>query len=185
MNSVDLKKELKRVTYRKQFFQLMKNIMFALMGTAALATLIAVIWLPVLRIYGQSMNTTLNEGDIVLSVKGSQFETGDIIAFYYNNKILVKRVIANGGDWVSIDYQGKVFVNQEPLDEPYVTSLSLGDSNITYPYQVPENQLFVMGDHRETSLDSRNTAIGTVAEEQVVGKIVFKVFPLNEIGFVD
>lgn len=175
-------KELEKVTYKKKISQLIKNILFTLMGVAAIAVLIAVIWLPVLRIYGQSMNTTLNEGDIVLSVRGSEFETGDILAFYYNNKILVKRVIANEGDWVDIDTDGNVYVNQEILEEPYVFEKSLGDSNITYPFQVPENQIFVMGDHRSTSLDSRNTAIGTISEEQIVGKIIFKVYPINQLG---
>jgi len=138
----------------------------------------------VLRIYGTSMTPTLSEGNIVLSLKGSSFKTGDVIALYYNNKILVKRVIANSGDWVDIDQEGNVFVNGQLLDEPYLTEKAFGECDIKLPYQVPESRVFVMGDHRSTSVDSRSTAIGCVSEEQIVGKIVFRVWPINELGGV-
>ena len=130
------------------------------------------------------MDPTLSEGDIVISVKSSSFETGEVVAFYYNNKILVKRVIAHPGDWVDINEDGIVFVNDQKLSEPYVSEFSLGDCDIELPYQVPESRLFVMGDHRDVSVDSRNTSVGCVAEEQIVGKIVFKVWPLSGFGKV-
>ena len=130
------------------------------------------------------MNQTLDSGDIVISVKGSAFETGDVIAFYYNNNILVKRVIANPGDWVDIDKDGNVYVNNNLIEEPYLGEKAFGETNIELPYQVPEGKVFVMGDNRSVSIDSRNTSIGCVAEEQIVGKIVFRVWPLAQIGAV-
>ena len=180
----ELKAELKREQYKHSYATTLRSTIFALVTVAAAAILIAVLLLPVLRIYGTSMNPTLTEGDIVLSLKGSQFQTGDIVAFYYNNKILVKRVIAHTGDWVDIDDDGNVYVNNKLLDEPYLQDRALGDCNIELPYQVPESKLFVMGDNRSVSVDSRNTAVGCVAEEQIVGKIVFCVWPLNRLGYV-
>ena len=179
----ELEDELKHERYKKRFQFSLKNTIYSLITVAAMAVLVAVFIMPVLQIYGQSMTPTLSEGNIVLSLKGSKFETGDIVAFYYNNKILVKRVIARSGEWVDIDNRGNVFVNGTQLDEPYITDKSIGDEcDIIFPYQVPESRVFVMGDHRSVSLDSRNTAIGCVAEEVIVGKIVFKVWPLNDFG---
>ena len=144
----------------------------------------AVLFLPVLRIYGKSMNGTLDNGDIVVSVKSSNMKTGDVIAFYYNNNILVKRVIAGPGDWVDIDKDGNVFVNNEKLSEPYLDDKAYGETNIELPYQVPDGRIFVMGDNRKVSIDSRNTSIGCVSEEQIVGKIVYRVWPFSQIGRV-
>lgn len=128
------------------------------------------------------MTPTLTEGNIVTSMKTGKFNPGDVIAFYYNNKILVKRVVAGPGDWVDIEKDGTVLVNGEPLDEPYLEEKAYGDTNIDLPYQVPEGRWFVMGDHRSVSIDSRNTSIGTVAGEQIVGKLVWKVWPLDSAG---
>lgn len=181
----ELEEELKHEKYKKKFVFSLKNTLFTLITVAACAVLVAVFMMPVLQIYGHSMTPTLDEGDIVLSLKGSEFKTGDVVAFYYNNKILVKRVIAQAGEWVDIDNKGNVFVNGEQLDEPYVSEKSIGDDcDIIFPYQVPEARIFVMGDHRDVSLDSRNSAIGCIAEEVVVGRIVFKVWPLTRLGTV-
>lgn len=128
------------------------------------------------------MTPTVNEDDIVISMKGSEFEAGDLIAFYLGNKILVKRCIAGPGQWVNIDESGNVYVDGTLLEEPYLTEKALGDCNITLPYQVPDNRYFCMGDHRSTSVDSRHTDVGCVSEEQVVGKIVFRVWPLKDFG---
>ena len=155
-----------------------------LIVVAALAILVAMLFLPVLRIYGQSMSSTLHSGDLVVSVKNSSFKTGDVIAFYYNNNILVKRVIATSGQWVDIDLQGNVSVDHNQIDEPYLDEKALGECNIEMPYQVPEGKIFVMGDNRAVSIDSRNTAVGCISEEQIVGKIVFRIWPLNRISMI-
>ena len=139
----------------------------------------ATLLLPVLQIYGTSMTPTLHDGDIVLSVKTGKLEQGDIVAFYYNNKILVKRVIAGPGQWVDIDEEGNVYVDGELLDEPYLDDKALGSCNIQLPYQVPDGRWFVMGDHRSVSVDSRDRAVGCVSEEQIVGRLTFRVWPLN------
>ena len=130
------------------------------------------------------MRGTLDNGDIVVSVKSSNMKTGDVIAFYYNNNILVKRVIAGPGDWVDIDKDGNVFVNNQKLSEPYLDDKAYGETNIELPYQVPDGRIFVMGDNRKVSIDSRNTSIGCVSEEQIVGKIVYRVWPFSQIGRV-
>ena len=179
-----LEAELGREKYRRRYGRALRSTIYSLITVAAAAVLVAVLLLPVLQIYGSSMADTLHDGDIVISVKGSRFESGDLIAFYYNNKILVKRVIAQAGEWVDIDENGAVSVNGRPLDEPYVKEPALGECDIELPYQVPDGRCFVMGDHRSTSVDSRSTAVGCVAQEQVVGKIVFRVWPLSALGAV-
>ncbi|MCI6646789.1 MAG: signal peptidase I [Oscillospiraceae bacterium] len=178
----ELKAELQREHYKLRYRSVLRSTIYTLIVVAAVAVLVATIWMPVLQIYGSSMSPTLGEGNIVVSVKGSDFEQGDLVAFYLGNKILVKRCIAGPGQWVDIDEDGTVYVDGEALDEPYLTEKSLGDCNIELPYQVPDNRYFCMGDHRSTSVDSRNTAVGCVAEEQIVGRIVFRVWPLPDFG---
>ena len=144
--------------------------------------LLATVWMPVLQIYGSSMSPMLSEGDIVLAIKGSDIKNGELAAFYIGNKILVKRCIALPGQTVEIDEGGNVTVDGEPVDEPYLTEKALGDCNIEFPYQVPDNRYFFLGDRRTTSVDSRNTAVGCISEEQLIGKIIFRVWPLSGFG---
>ena len=180
-----LEQELKRETYRRRYNRVLRSTVYTLITVAAAAVLVATLFLPVLRIYGTSMTPTVADGDILVSVKSGRFDRGDIIAFWFNNKILVKRVIAQPGEWVDIDGEGNVFINGEPLDEPYLTEKALGECDLELPYQVPEGRIFVMGDHRATSSDSRSSAVGCVAEEQIVGKLVFRVWPVDKAGALE
>lgn len=180
-----LEAELKRVKYKNRYYSVLRSTIYTLIVVAAIAILVATLWLPVLQIYGNSMTPTLQDGQIIFCVKTAEFKPGDIAAFYYNNKILVKRIICGPGDWVNIDANGTVYVNDKELEEPYVVEKALGDTNIELPFQVPDGRWFVMGDHRSTSVDSRNTAVGCVTEEQIVGKIIFRVWPLNQLGRVE
>lgn len=179
-----LEGELKRVRYKSRYRSVLRSTIYSLITVAAIAVLIATLWLPVLQVYGNSMTPTLQNGEIIFTVKMSEFEPGDIISFYYNNKILIKRVIARSGEWVNMDADGNVYVNETLLDEPYLDEKAFGDCNIELPYQVPEGRVFVMGDQRSTSVDSRNSAVGCVAQEQIVGKILFRVWPLEKFGWV-
>lgn len=179
-----LEKEVKREQYRRRFKRLLRSTTNALIVVAAVAALIATLLLPVLEIAGTSMEPSLNDGDIVLLVKTDKLETGDLCAFYYSNKILIKRIIAVPGDYIWIESDGTVFLNGNELDEPYVSEKSLGECDVEFPYQVPENAYFMMGDHRETSIDSRSTVIGCIAQDQIIGKILCKFWPLSEFTWM-
>ena len=169
--SVDqLSAELKRINYRTRFRKLLLNTVYTLIVVSAVAVLVAVLILPVLRIYGNSMTPTLNEGEIVVSIKGADIENGDVVGVYYGSKLLIKRCIAKEHEWVNIDADGNVYVEGELLDEPYVSEKSFGECNLRLPYQVPDGCIFVMGDHRETSIDSRNSSVGCINEDDIVGK---------------
>ena len=188
--SQQLEAELNRARYRRRYRNVLRSTVYTLITVAAIAVLVATLLMPVLQIYGSSMTPTLADGDIVLSLKQSDFESGDVVAFYYNNKILVKRVIAQSGEWVDITPEGDVYVGKtssdmQLLEEPYLKEKALGDCNIEFPYQVPESRVFVLGDHRSVSVDSRNTAVGCVAEEQLVGRLVFRVWPLAFFGEIN
>ncbi len=175
---------MKRVSYQNRYRSVLRSTVYVLIVVAAFAILVATLWLPFLRIYGTSMSPTLKDGELICCVKTSNFKPGDIIAFYYNNKILVKRVIGQSGDWIDIDDEGNVYINKKELEEPYLKEKSLGECDIKLPYQVPEGRVFVLGDHRETSIDSRSTTVGSVAQEQIVGKILIRIWPLGRIGAV-
>ena len=179
-----LERELRRERHRRSYRSTLLSTVSALVIVAAVAVLVSMLALPVLQVVGESMTPLLHQGEIVIAPRGTAFQKGDVIAFYFNNKILVKRVIANAGEWVNIDADGNVFINDEPLEEPYLTEKALGDCNITLPYQVPDGKIFVMGDHRSTSSDSRNTAVGCVAQEQIVGRVMLRVWPLSEFGTI-
>lgn len=176
-----LRQELRRERYKQRYGVTLRGTLGTLIVVAALAILVATLWLPVLQIFGSSMSPTLEEGQIVLSVKDTEFEQGELVAFYLGNKLLVKRVIAGPADFITIEDDGTVYVNGQRLDEPYLKEKALGECDLEFPYQVPESRYFLMGDHRETSIDSRSSTVGCVAEEQIVGRIVLCVWPLTEI----
>lgn len=179
-----MEEEISRLKYKKRYGSALRGTMYSLAVVAAIAILVATLWMPVLQITGVSMDPTLVDGQFVVALKNSDFEPGDITAFYYNNKILIKRVIASAGDWVDIDKKGNVSVNGLLLEEPYLQEKALGECNIELPYQVPDGRVFVMGDDRAVSLDSRTTAVGPISKEQVLGQVVFRVWPLSEFGTV-
>lgn len=180
----ELEAELKREKYKSRYRNVLRSTIFTLVTVAAAAVLVATLLTPVLQITGESMTPTLCGGEIVVSLRGSGYETGDIIAFYYDNKILVKRVIAQAGQWVDIDEDGNVYVDGELIEEPYLQERAFGECNIELPYQVPATKIFVMGDHRSVSLDSRNTAVGCVGEDQIVGRLLLRVWPLNTFSIL-
>lgn len=181
----DLERELNRVEYRSRYMKVLRSTLYTLLVAAAVAVLLANLWVPVLQVVGSSMTPTLGEGDIIVAVKSTDFPRGGVTAFYYGNRVLIKRCIAGPGDWVYIDNEGNVTVNEVPLSEPYVSEKALGECNISFPYQVPEGRYFLMGDHRATSVDSRNTAVGCVNTEQIVGRAVLRIWPLSKFGVIE
>lgn len=183
--SSEVERELKREQYKHRYKRTLKSTLFALVTAAAAAVLVATLWLPVLQIFGSSMTPTLQEGQIVVSVKAKDLKPGDIVAFYYGNKVLVKRYIAGPGTWVDIQEDGTILLNGEVLEEPYITEKDFGICDLDLPYQVPEESYFLVGDHRETSVDSRHSSVGCISMEQIVGKIVYRVWPMDVFGKVD
>ncbi len=176
--------ELRKEEYRSSRKRILRGSISTLIVIAAATVLISTFLLPVLRIYGTSMTPALDAGDIVVTIRSGSYNRGDVIAFYYNNKVLIKRIIGLPGEWVDIDENGNVSVDGEILEEPYLTEKSQGEYDIELPYQVPDGRYFIMGDHRQVSSDSRNSAVGCVSEEQIVGKLIFRVWPFSKIGII-
>ena len=177
-----LEAEGKRLRRRKDFVRLLVSTLSSLVVVAAVAVLLSMLFLPVLRVTGTSMPPTLENDPLVVCNKRSDFKQGDVIAFYYNNKILLKRVIGVSGDKINITPDGTVFVNDVEIDEPYVSDKALGECDLKMPYQVPDQKIFVMGDHRSTSIDSRSSLVGCVSEEAIIGRVIFRVWPIEEFG---
>ena len=175
--------ERKRYRRQKAYNKALRGTVYVLTIVAAVAVLVATLILPVLQIEGTSMEPTLSNGDVVLLAKTPRFERGDLCGFTWNNKLLIKRVIGLPGDWIEIDTDGTVYLNGEMLDEPYVVHKALGECDIEYPFQVPQEQYFVVGDMRESSIDSRNSLIGCIKKDQIVGKVFSRVWPLKNFRF--
>lgn len=184
-NSTEVEQELKREQYKSKYKRTLRSTVFALITASAAAVLVATLWLPVLQIFGSSMSPTLQEGEIVVSVKVEDMKPGDIVAFYYGNKVLIKRYIAGAGSWIDIQADGTVLVDGNVLEEPYLQEKHFGICDLEFPYQVPEGTYFLMGDHRETSVDSRHSSVGCISGEDIVGKIVYRVWPMEVFGTVN
>lgn len=180
----EVKEELSRLKERERYLKKVQKTLSILVVVAAISVLVATLWMPVLKIYGSSMDPTLENGQIVVSIKTKKLKSGDVVAFWQGNKLLVKRVIASPGQKVDIDVNGKVFVDGKAISESYLDSESLGNTDIDFPHQVEESRWFCMGDNRESSIDSRSAAIGDISKEQIEGKVLFSVWPLNKIGIV-
>ena len=183
-SAVQLYSELKRLRHRRDYRKILIGTISSLVVVAAIAVLISTLFLPVLRVTGTSMTPTLQNDEYVMCSKTSRFNSGDVVAFYYNNKILLKRVIAVAGDVIDISEDGTVYKNGKKLDEPYLQDKAFGTCDIELPYQVPENRIFVMGDHRQTSIDSRTVAVGCVADEYIIGKVFLRLFPFERFGTI-
>ena len=180
----EIEKERKRIRRNKYYKRAFRRTIAALVVVAAVAVLIATLLLPILQISGDSMSPTLQNNDIVVLIKTKNLERNDLVGFYYQGKILLKRVIALSNETVVIDKDGNVYVNNKLLDEPYVSQLCLGDCDLEFPYKVPAGEYFVMGDKRSNSVDSRSSSIGTVAREEIIGKVFFRAFPIRSLGFI-
>lgn len=176
--------ERSRLKYRERFSKALISTISTLLVVAAVAALIATLYLPVLQVSGTSMEPTLNDGEVIVLMKTKDFQTGDLVGLYYNGKIMLKRVIGGAGDYINIDADGNVYVNGVYIDEPYVTEKSLGDCDVSFPYQIPDNTYFVLGDHRSVSTDSRNSAIGCIHSEQIIGRIFLRLWPLQRISYI-
>ncbi len=177
--------EILREKYNRKYKQVLRSTIYSLIVVAAVAVLIATLAFPVLQISGSSMEPTLNDGEIVVLLKTTNMKKGELCCFSYQNKLLIKRVVGLPGDKVTIDENGSVFVNDELIDEPYVTDKALGECDVSFPCYVTDNHYFVLGDHRSTSIDSRSSVIGLVSEDYIVGKIFFIVWPFDRLSLVD
>ncbi len=184
VSNEEVKEELSRLKERERYLKKVQKTLSILVVVAAISVLVATLWMPVLKIYGSSMDPTLENGQIVVSIKAKKLKSGDVVAFWQGNKLLVKRVIASPGQKVDIDVNGKVFVDGKAISESYLDSESLGNTDIDFPHQVEESRWFCMGDNRESSIDSRSAVIGDISKEQIEGKVLFSVWPLNKIGIV-
>lgn len=180
----EVERERNKLKHQAEYRQVLRSTIRILIVVAALSVLAAAVFFPMLQVAGESMEPTLEDGQIIILFKTDKLETGDLVGFYYQSKVLLKRVIGHAGDYIDIDEEGNVAVNGEGLEEPYVLEKSLGECDIVLPYQVPDNRVFVMGDHRSTSIDSRSTQVGCVSEEQIIGRVAFRVWPLNKMGFL-
>ena len=180
----EVKAERERLAYRSRYTRVLRSTIYALVVVAAVAVLLATLFLPVLQVSGDSMNPTLQDKDVIVLVKSGSLKTGDLCGFYWQNKLLLKRVIGLPGDIISLDENGVVTVNGTVLDAPYVDELALGECDIKFPYQVPENRYFVLGDHRATSIDNRSSVIGCVEKNQIVGKVFIRVWPLSSFSLI-
>lgn len=179
-----LENEISRIRHGREYIRILRSTISSLIVVAAIAVLISMLFLPVLRVTGTSMTPTLQNDELVICRKWGEFKRGDVIAFYYNNKILLKRVIGLSGDVIDIAEDGTVYVNGEAIDEPYLNEKAFGECDLNLPYQVPDERVFVMGDHRSTSVDSRSTTVGCVANESVVGEVMLRIWPFKKIGTV-
>ena len=177
-----LEKELRNVHLKNSFRRALQRTLYLLLVVAAVVVIISVLFLPIIHISGASMSDTLEDGDLVVAINNHKFQTGDVVGFNFNNEVLIKRVIATAGDWVDLDVAGNVYVNGRLLDEPYVTEKSIGECNIILPYQVPDGKCFVLGDHRATSIDSRNRSVGCISVDAVVGRLLWRIWPFESIG---
>lgn len=177
--------ELGRIRQQGRRRSSARSTMYTLLIVAAFAVILTILILPVLTIEGVSMEETLFDGDIVVALNNHRYKTGDVIGFYYNNEVLIKRVIATETDWVDIDQDGTVYVNNVRLEEPYLTEKAFGECNINLPYQVPEGCCFVLGDHRATSIDSRNKSVGCIPDDKVVGRLLLRIWPIEDFGRVE
>ena len=180
----EIKTEIKRLEYREKYFRTLKSTFLTIVSVIAAFFLISTLVLPVFRTYGDAMQPTLKEGQLVVTLRTTKVKSGDLICFYYNNKVLIKRVIAVGGDTVNIDWHGNVSVNDVKLDEPYITEKAFGECNVSLPFKVPLSKVFVMGDNRSASVDSRHTEVGCISQEQIIGKLILRIWPLGDISVV-